>query len=62
MSGGASSWTAALTKVVGTLAVVALVLFVVEPIFMHVLPGLIVLLLLIGIYRLATSGFRRGGW
>jgi hypothetical protein len=51
-----------LTKVVGTLAVVALVLFVVEPIFMHVLPGLIVLLLLIGIYRLATSGFRRGGW
>jgi hypothetical protein len=62
VSGSPSNWTAALTKAVGTLVVVALVLFIVEPIFMHVLPGLLVLLLLIGIYRVAIGGFRRGGW
>ena len=62
MTNGPSNWTAALTKAVGTLVVVALVLFIVEPIFMHVLPGLLMVLVLIGIYRLATGGFRHGGW
>jgi len=57
-----SSWTAALTKAIWTLIAVALVLFIVEPIFMHVLPGLIVLLLLIGIYRIAVGKFHHGGW
>jgi hypothetical protein len=62
VNGSQGNWTAALTKAVGTVVVVALVLVIVEPIFMHVLPGLLILLVLIGIYRIATGAFRHGGW
>jgi hypothetical protein len=62
VSGGPSNWTAALNKALGTLVIAALVLFVVEPIFMHVLPGVIIVMVLIGIYRFVLGLSRHDGW
>ncbi len=56
------SWSGSIAKALATLAIAALVLFVVESVFFRALPALLVLLALVGIYRLAL-GLRKGnGW
>ena len=62
MTQDSGSWTSSLVKAVWTLVVVTLALLIVEPIFMRLLPGLLVALLLIGVYRVALGAFRSGGW
>lgn len=56
------SWTSALTKALVTLAIAAVVLFVIEKVFVAALPAVLVILALIGVYRIALGMFRRDGW
>lgn len=62
MNGGPNNWTAALSRAVMTLLVAAVLVSVVEPIFMGVVPVLLVVFVLIGVYRLVLGRFGRDGW
>jgi hypothetical protein len=57
-----SSLSSTITKAVGTLVIAAIVLYVVEHVFLAALPGLLIILVLVGIYRLALGMWRRDGW
>ena len=59
---GVSSWTGLIIRAVGTLVIAAVVLSVVERAFWAALPGLMVVLVLVGVCRLALGAFRRDGW
>ena len=57
------SWTSHVTKALTVLVIAAVVLTIVERVFLQALPGLLVILILIGIVRLAVGINRnRDGW
>jgi CHASE2 domain-containing sensor protein len=56
------SWTSGLTKAAWTLVVAAVLVFVAWKLLERVLGPLLVVLALIGIYRIALGVFRRDQW
>lgn len=65
MSNGGSptSWMQQLTKALMVLVITAVVLGFIEKVFVNALPGLLVILALVGIIRFAVSAHRnRDGW
>lgn len=63
MNGNApSSWTKSMSRAVGTLVIAAVALYVVERVFLAALPALVVIVILVGVYRIALGMFRRDGW
>ena len=61
-SNSPSSWSTAITKALATLVIAAVVLYVVEHVFVTALPGLLIILALAGVYRMAVGMSRRDGW
>jgi hypothetical protein len=58
-----SSFSSMITKAVGALVIAAIVLYVVEKVFLGALPELLVILILLGVYRIAIGIRRqRDGW
>lgn len=63
MNGSPSpNWTSAAVKAAWSLVFVAVAAYVVWWLLKPLLPVLIVLLMLIGVLRLAVGWFRHGGW
>ena len=63
MSGSSSTpLTTHILRAIGTLVLAAVVLSIVEPVFLDALPAVLVVGALIGIIRLALGVTRRSGW
>ena len=63
MSGAPTpNWTNIVTKAAFTLLLVAVVAYVVQLLLLPLAGAIVILLALIGIYRLALGWFRRDGW
>lgn len=62
MNGGPAQWTVLLVRAVVVLLVAGLVLSFVEPLFRAAFPGLLLILLLVGVYRILFGRYGRGRW
>lgn len=58
----ASGWTNAVTKAAVTLLVAAAVAYTAWWLLRQLLVPIVIVLALVGIFRLASGGFRRHGW
>jgi hypothetical protein len=57
---GPAQWTALVVRAVVVLLVAGLVLRLVEPLFVEAFPGLLLILLLVGVYQIVLGGWGRG--
>ena len=62
MTNQASGWTNTVMKAAMTLLVVALVAYAAWWLLRQLLVPIVIVLALVGIFRLASGGFRRRGW
>ncbi len=56
------NWISTVSRAAWTLLLVAIVVMVVQHVIVAVLPGLLVVLALLGIYRIAIGAWRRDSW